>query len=137
MKKETLKKIFEFLENKEGQKTPLLWKLFNNGLFTENDLVYNDDLNLNDTYIISLPKGLRVGGDLSLYNCGQLTSLPKGLFVAGDLNLSSTWLETLPKGLQVGGDLYLEGSFLAELSDEALLKMIKPDGYIDGEIIKG
>ena len=46
MEKETLKNIFNFLEEKEAHKTPSLWKWLNNEPITEDDLIINDDLDL-------------------------------------------------------------------------------------------
>jgi hypothetical protein len=45
-------------------------------------------------------------------------------------------INTLPKGLQVDNDLSITNSPLAKLSDEAILSMIEPDGYINGDIIR-
>ena len=88
------------------------------------------------TDLISLPNNLKVGGYLSLYNT-KIKSLPKGLQVGENLYLDYTMINTLPKDLQVDGDLSIENSPLAKLSDEAILSMIEPDGYISGEIIRG
>jgi hypothetical protein len=110
MKTETLKKIFEFLEENDNRKTPFLWKLFNNEPLTEDDLHIKGDLNLSETPIESLPNGLVVSGDLILSECESLRSLPKGLKVGGSLDLSySLHLDSLPNGLVVGGDLILSG----------------------------
>jgi hypothetical protein len=52
--------------------------------------------------ITSLPKGLKVSGDLYL-DWSNIISLPEGLKVGGDLNLSySLHLDSLPNGLVVG-----------------------------------
>jgi len=42
----------------------------------------------------------------------------------------------LPEGLQVEYDLYIKNMPLARLSDSDLLKMIGPNGYIKGKIMK-
>jgi len=73
-------------------------------------------LNLAYSKITSLPKGLKVGGDLSLYGCEEIKSLPKGLVVDGDLNVSGTPLE----------DVYDENQMYDEL--------IEP-GFIRGAVI--
>jgi len=110
MEKETLKSIFNFLEENEGRKTPFLWKLINDEPLTEDDLHIKGDLNLSETPIESLPNGLVVSGDLILSECESLRSLPKGLKVGGSLDLSySLHLDSLPNGLVVGGDLILSG----------------------------
>jgi hypothetical protein len=87
------------------------------------------------TDLTSLPNNLKVGGYLSLYNT-KITSLPEGLEVGWDLYLDYTMINTLPKGLQVDGDLSITNNPLAKLSDEAILSMIEPDGYIAGDIIR-
>jgi hypothetical protein len=87
------------------------------------------------TDLTSLPKNLKVGGYLSLYNT-KITSLPEGLEVGWDLYLDYTMINTLPKGLQVDGDLSITNNPLAKLSDETILSMIEPDGYINGDIIR-
>jgi len=67
-------------------------------------------LNLGDTKLKSLPEGLRVDGDLNLFNCKKLTALPNGLKVKGYLDIQGcTALTELPKGLTVGDSLNLEG----------------------------
>ena len=153
MKKEALKKIFEFLEEKEGHKIPFLWKLFNNIPLTKEELIVKGDLNLEDSEITSLPegltiegdfffyhspvelpKGLKVGGHLSLIG-PNVTSLPEGLIVRGNLILVDTLITSLPKGLKVGGKLNIRETTLLEYTDDEIREMIKP-GFIKGEIIR-
>jgi hypothetical protein len=115
--------------------------------------LYLDNLN-----ILSLPKGLKVEGDLSSTGCKNLKSLPIGIEVKGAIHLSDCtsltslpeglevggwlWLDdckslkSLPKGLKVDGRLIISNTPLAKLSDETILSMIEPDGYINGEILK-
>ena len=132
----TIKRIFHFLEKNENIKIPFLWKLKNNEPLTKEDLVINGDLSLKFKNIKLLPFGLEVRGDLNLVHT-KIISLPKELKVGGSLNLIfCTNIKSLPKGLQIGGDLYLWNTKLAKLSDEALLKMIEPNGFIKGSIIK-
>ena len=154
MEIETLKKIFDFLEKKEGHKTPFLWKWVNNIPLTEDDLNIKGDLDLLHADIESLPDNLYVGGDLNLMNSyveelpdglkvgGNLTlvgtkikSLPEGLEVGGDLNLRGLEIQSLPKGLKVLGVLYIFDTKLEEYSNEELREMIYP-GFIKGEIKK-
>ena len=78
MKKETLKRIFQFLEEKEEHSAPLLWKHKNNMPITKEDLNVKGDLNLENSPITSLPDGLKVEGDLML-TFSKITSLPEGL----------------------------------------------------------
>ena len=152
MKKEKLKKIFEFLEEKEGHKIPFLWKLFNNIPLTKEELIVKGDLDLSYLDIASLPKGLQVRGCLDLQD-SHMKSLPEGLEVGGWLDLRETnikslpeglkvgdWLDfrgtnikLLPKGLKVGGWLFIGGTYLTKYSDEELREMIKP-GFIKGKI---
>ena len=133
MVKETLKRIFEFLEDNEGHNAPFLWKHINNIPLTEKDLNVNGDLNLSDSKIKSLPEGLKVGGDLYL-DGSYVKSLPKGLKVGGQLYLDGSSVHSLPKGLEVYGDLYITDTVLASKSNDDLIIMIKP-GFIKGEII--
>ena len=106
MEKETLKNIFDFLEDEGEHRTPFMWKWKNNIPLTEEDLNVKSDLNFYKLEIKSLPKGLKIHGHLGLYKT-NITSLPKGLEVGGDLNLNDTKIKSLPKGLKVGGNLYL------------------------------
>ena len=134
MEKETIKKIFDFLEEKEGKKS-FLWKLLNDGTFTEDELYIEGNLDLSDTKIRTLPKGLKVGGNLYLTNCKSLTSLPDGLQVGGVLNLVYTKIRTLPKGLKVGGALIIDRTNFTNFSDDEIRDMIKP-GFIRGNIYR-
>jgi len=155
MEKETLKKIFNFLEENSEHDAPLLWKLKNNIPLTKKDLDVKGDLNLRQTIITSLPEGLKVGGSLIL-SFSKTTSLPKGLQVDGNLILNSATIESLPEGLKVGGNLDLSFSKITSLpkglkvygdlnifytklgkyTDEHLREMIKP-GFIQGKINNG
>ena len=92
MEKETLKRIFDFFEKKENLKKPFVYKLAINEPFTE------DDLN--------------VKGNLYFPNSKKITSLPKGLKVEGDLSLANTRIRTLPEGLEV---LYCDQNLLTSL----------------------
>ena len=133
MKKETLKGVFDFLEEKEGQKIPFLWKLLNNIPLTKEDLIVKGDLNLEDSEITSLPEGLTIEGDLFLYH--SRVELPKGLKVNGNLSLIGPNVTSLPKGLEVLGWLSITDTELGIYSDDELRKMIKP-GFIKGEIVR-
>ena len=133
MEKETLKRVFDFLEEKEGQKIPFLWKLLNNIPLTKEDLIVKGDLNLEDSEITSLPEGLTIEGDLFLYH--SHVELPKGLKVNGNLSLIGPNVTSLPKGLEVLGWLSITDTELGIYSDKELRKMIKP-GFINGEIVR-
>jgi hypothetical protein len=156
MKKEILKRIFDFLEEKEEHRTPLKFKLLNNVPLTEEDLNIEGDLYLFDSKIASLPEGLKVGGYLNLGFCPNLTSLPKGLEVGEKLNLMYSKIKSLPEGLKVGGYLNLSDckeltslpkdlkvwgflnitdSALTKYTDKELRDMVEP-GFIRGQIIR-
>jgi hypothetical protein len=152
MKIEQLKRIFDFLEEKEEQNPPFMWKLRNDIPLREEELYIKGILDLTHTNIKSLPKGLiveghlflmgskitslpeglKVGGDLSLRG-SKITSLPEGLKVGGYLNISKTTISLLPKGLEVGYFLNIRGTQLQKYSDAELIEMIKP-GVIGGQI---
>ena len=136
MKKEALKRIFDFLEEKENKKhkdrDKFIWKLKFNESLTKEELNVKGDLNLISTKITSLPKGLKVFGYLDL-SYSEIKSLPEGLEVSGTLDLTDTELTSLPKGLKVGGNLDITHTPLVKYSDEELREMIKP-GFIKGEI---
>jgi hypothetical protein len=134
MKKDTLKSIFNFIEEKEARKTPFLWKLINNDPFTEDELNIKGDLELQGQDIQQLPDGIHVKNDL-LLNSTPIKKLPKGLRVGDNLYIQYTKITSLPEGLQVGGNLHIYNTTLAKLSDKELREMIKP-GYINGKIIR-
>ena len=136
MKKETLKRIFKFLEEKEEHKAPFIWKFKTNIPLTEEELNVKGDLSLTYINITSLPEGLKVEGNLELDET-TITSLPEGLEVGGNLDLSGSLINSLPKGLKVGGNLYIYRTPINEYKDyyyEDIREMIKP-GFIKGKII--
>ena len=140
MNKDALKRIFEFLEEKEN-KTPkdkgnLSWKLTFNEPLTEKDLDIEGDLDLTYSNIESLPEGLKVGGNLIL-RYSRIESLPEGLKVGGDLRLDGCAnITSLPKGLVVYGDLNVSDTSLEDVYDENQMydELIKP-GFIRGAVI--
>ena len=155
MEKETIKKIFDFLEENGEHNAPLMWKLQNNIPITEkDDLIVKGSLDLSSSNITSLPKGLEVKGGLSLYESeiislpeglkvgvdldlrnSYIESLPEGLEVGDELDLAYTYITSLPKGLKVGGLLIIIESDLLKYSDEEIRKMIEP-GYIKKKIVR-
>jgi hypothetical protein len=135
MEKETLKNIFKFLEEKGEHKAPFKWKLENNIPLSKEELNVKGTLRLSYSDITSLPEGLKVGDNLNLQN-SEITSLTKGLEVGKHLYLDYTMIDVLPEGLQVGGNLSIFNTPLVKLSDETILSMIEPDGYINGYIIR-
>jgi hypothetical protein len=135
MKNEALKRIFEFLEDKEEHKAPFIWKLENNIPLTEEELNVKGNLNLHSfKKLTSLPKGLKVGGILSLM-FADIESLPEGLKVGSNLYLQHSKITSLPKGLEVGEDLIITKSALFNYTDDELREMIYP-GFIKGDIIR-
>ena len=161
MDNSTIKKILDFLEEKENKKHKdrdnLVWKLRFGYPLTKEELNHKGDLHLSFSNLEFLPKGLKVGGFLYLFMCIHLTSLPEGLEVGGNLYLDNCKklkslpeglkvgsflnlrncinLKSLPKGLEVGGDLQIENTPLTKYSDEQLREMIEP-GFIKGSIIR-
>jgi hypothetical protein len=109
MKEETLKRIFDFLEKKEGHNPPVEWKL-------------KSEIPLN------------VKGELDL-KLSRITSLPEGLEVEGDLMLYASKIKSLPKGLEVYGNIFIHYTPLAKYTDNQLREMIKP-GSIKGKIYR-
>jgi len=134
MEKEQLKRIFDFLEEKEEHRAPFLWKFKNNEPLIEEDLNVKGDLNLHYSKITSLPKGLKVGGYLSLYLI-DITSLPNDLTVDGALFLMGSKITSLPEGLKVGGNLHIDNTPLKKYTNKQLREMIKP-GVIKGKIYR-
>jgi hypothetical protein len=155
MEKDTIRSIFKFLENEENRKTPIVWKLINNEPLTDDELNIEGNLNLTDSKITQLPKGLKVGDNLNLLGSiitslpeglevgdsldlsySDIRTLPEGLEVGGSLWLIGCWLITsLPKGLHVGGDLYIFRTNFRNLSNDEIRDMIKP-GFIGGGIYR-
>jgi hypothetical protein len=129
MEKETLKKIFTFLEEEENKDKPFMWKLMNNEPLTDEELFVEGDLDLTETDIESLPDGLNVEDILSLYGCKNIQSLPEGLKVGEDLDLGHSNITSLPKGLKVWGRLFIKNTPLTKYSTEELSQMVNP-GYI-------
>ena len=96
MEKEALKRIFEFLEEKEGKthkdKGSLKWKIIFNEPITKEDLNVKGGLNLSNKNITSLPEGLKVGGSLYIKNTkltkyldNELREMVKPGFIKGKI----------------------------------------------------
>jgi len=117
MEKETIRKIFDFIEKKENKKHKdrdnFIWKLKFNESLTKEDLVVNGDLDLTDLTLKSLPDNLEVKGDMQT-RFSKIEELPKGLIVNRYLNITT------------------EDS-LGNFSNDELREMVKP-GYIKGII---
>ena len=164
MVKETLKRIFDFLEEKENKlaevKGTLRWKIAFNEPLTKEDLDIKGGLFLQHSDIPYLPEGLKIGGNLNLSYTPKLkslpsdldikgdiylegsniASLPEGLKVGGDLDLSDTQVESLPKGLQVGGTLDLRRTKITslpkglEVNEDLILTKTALSNYTDEEL---
>jgi len=124
MEKETIKKIFDFLEEKEGMEIPhsllisieklkLIQNLENHPDGTQ--YRYNGVLDLSGSNITKLPSDLYVNGFLNFNRCQQLTELPTKLHVEGGLNLMRTTIKKLPDNLYVGGTLWLYGTKIQDI----------------------
>ena len=126
---EYIKNFFKFLEDKEGKRAPLNYKLlYDPESITPEDLNIKGSLNLMDTKITSLPNNLRVGGNLDLVNT-PITSLPDNLKVEGSLYLWNTKITSLPNNLKVGRDLYIYYTPLnKKYTKEEIEKMVKDKG---------
>jgi hypothetical protein len=146
MEKETMKKIFDFLEKEENKmpqdKGSFKWKVIFNEL-TYDELNINGNLDLSYTKVTSLPEGLRVKGWVNLMGCLAIVSLPEGLEVGDYLSLASSNIESLPKGLKVGGNLNLRNSKIKNIPDDIeiggslYLQKTKITSLPKGLIIKG
>lgn len=87
--------------------------------------------------INNLPDNMKVGGDLVVWNLGDLREdmkglkiqgdllcmdsttqnfLPSGVMIGGNLNLSGYAIKKIPENLKIGQGLYLSGSDLHSLS---------------------
>ena len=135
MEKETLKRIFDFLEEKEEHNMPFKLKLIFNKPLTKEDLNVKGNLDLEESKITSLPKGLKISGWLDLSR-SKIKSLPEGLEIGDSLFLVRTSITSLPKGLKVGGHLDITESELPYYykNNDHLRKSIEP-GFIKGDII--
>ena len=115
MKEETLKRIFNFLEEKGEHNAPFKWKILNNEPITKEDLNVKGHLILTNTGIETLPEGLKVSGNLFLDSCKSI--------------------KDLPKGLKVWGDIIINRTQLIHYSKDEIKEMIKP-GFIKGKIFR-
>jgi hypothetical protein len=120
MKPETIEKIFNFLEEKEGMEVPEKWSLIREFENHPDDIQYryNGNLILSRTNIKKLPDNLYVDGNLNLFNCKQLTELPTKLYVGKNLDLyGCTQLTKLPDNLYIGGRFTLDNTNIANIPD--------------------
>ena len=85
------------------------------------NIIIGNDLEAYCSYIESLPKNIRIGGNIYLSNCKNLKSLPEGLVVNGDLDLSESGLTELPDKLIVGGNIDIRSTPIQELPDNLIV----------------
>lgn len=81
------------------------------------------DLNIFDTNIEELPRGIKIRGSL-IAKFSQLSELPDGLTIPGDLDLSHTPIDKLPKKLKVGNELDLMETQVRALPPDLKAKAI-------------
>ena len=120
--------FFKFIKDYNPKyKIPLELKILNNNLgpITDEDLKVENNLNLSNTPITTLPDNLKVEGSLNLNNT-LITTLPDNLKVKWDLNLSNTPITTLPDNLKVERDLNLNNTLITTLPDN-----LKVGGNLD------
>ena len=80
------------------------------------NIIINEDLDLSESRIKTLPDNLKVKGYLNL-NYTKIESLPDNLHVEGNLYLAFTRIYSLPDNLRVGGKIYIHGTLLVRNSD--------------------
>lgn len=116
MKKQTVKQFFEFLEKREKAILPFLYKLIlSPETLTEEELTVEQDLDLTNIDIDTLPEGLTVKGVLDLEN-SLIKYLPVNLTIEESLVLSNAIaLKELPDRLTVGRDLWLDDTYIMDV----------------------
>ena len=157
MKKETIAKIFSFLEEKEDRNPPRKWVNLIKKLKLIKELikeletlpdgmpyVVEGSLDLSSSGVKKLPNNLHVVGDLFLFDCGELIELPEKLYVGRGLFLSQTKIKRLPENLHVGEDLDVQESDIEEIPNNLYVggsfyltgTPLEYDGYTEIDIHK-
>ena len=128
MEKEKLKRIFEFLEEKDNKRTPLKWKLTNDfDSIDDKDLFYDDNFDLYGARIERLPDNFTVKGYLDL-RLTKIKTLPDNLTIDGDLHLTALEIDSVPKNLKAHS-MYAKYTTLSEkYSYKEIKDMIKENG---------
>ena len=123
-----LKKIFEFLEKKEGKKTSLKWKIINDfDSINEDDLVFEGNLDLFQSSAVKLPNNLTVIGYLDI-RVTDVKELPDNLTVHGDLFITGLEIDSIPNNLKAYS-LNAKGTTLSKkYSYKEIANMIKEKG---------
>jgi hypothetical protein len=152
MKRETIEKILNFLEEKEDMEKPQKWYKVKNQLNLVmtlknhpdgtqykhyGDLLHNVS-SLVKSSITKLPKDLYVTRGFYLNSIQQPLELPDKLHVVKDFYMYRSNVSELPKYLYVGGDLNIKGTPLVEkYTDIEIYKMVMlGGGEIVGKIIR-
>lgn len=85
------------------------------------NIIIGNDLEAFCSDIETLPKNVRIGGNICLSDCKNLKSLPDGLVVNGDLDLSESGLTELPDKLIVGGNIDIRSTSIQKLPDDLVV----------------
>jgi hypothetical protein len=139
MEIETIEKILNFLEEKEGKKITksVLYSIKKLKLIKElenhpdgSQYRYEGDLYLINSIIRKLPNDLYVTGNCYLEDSYQLKVLPIKLHVGGSLDLANcVYITELPDNLYVGGDLGIYYTPIAQkYSSQEIREMITSKG---------
>lgn len=128
MEKEALKRILEFLGEKDNKKTPLRWKLINDfDSINDDDLFYDDNFDLFNVRVERLPKNLHVVGNLDL-RATKIKTLPDNLTVDGDLHLTALEIDLVPKNLKANSMFAKYTTLSEKYSYKEIKDMIKEKG---------
>ena len=131
MKKETIEKILNFLNEKEGQAFPKNWNLIER-LETHPDGTqyrYEGGLDLINANIKKLPDDLYVNGNLYLNN-STIKKLPNKLHVEGNLNLTDTSISELPDELYVAWNVFIDNTPLDKYPYDQIYEMFNSQGRV-------
>ena len=91
MEKEALKRIFDFLEDKEEKKPriygSIAWKILFNDPIIKEDLIVQGDLDISTLNITHLPKGLKIIGNADFRFLPRMDNdVRPGMFTSGGKN---------------------------------------------------
>ena len=131
MKTETIEKILNFLNEKEGQAFPKNWNLIER-LETHPDGTqyrYEGGLYLINANIKKLPDDLYVNGNLYLNN-STIKKLPNKLYVGINLDVCDTSISELPNDLYVGWNVYIDNTPLDKYPYDEIYEMFNSKGRV-------
>lgn len=125
-------KIFEFIENKSGYKTPLTYKLAKNIPLEKNEKRINGDLDLSESHFQLLSQIEYVSGNF-IIEYSEVTEIKDLEFVGGALLCEASRIQKLPDNLKIGGALSLEECPITKLPDnlEVGYNLILSHSYIE------